>query len=270
MTPAKAGRAVARRGIYLLPSAFTVANVFCGFYAIIASIQGRYDLAGVLIGLAILLDTLDGRVARFANASSEFGREFDSLADQVSFGVAPMVLAYTWALHLWPRLGWLIGFLFVICGAMRLARFNIQQSTTDKRFFVGLPIPAAAGVVGALVYRFPDPLDSRTNALPVLALVFVLSLLMVSRVRYYSFKDFDLRRRQPHLVILFLALLIVAVFTHPEVMLLSMATAYLASGILLKIWSTFSRSRSDKRSEKPSDVSGTESTSTEATEAKEA
>lgn len=245
----KRERTRARRGIYLLPSAFTVANVFCGFYAIVSSIQGNYSLAGMLIGVAILLDTLDGRVARFANASSEFGREFDSLADQVSFGVAPMVLAYTWALHLWPRLGWLIGFLFVICGAMRLARFNIQQSMTDKRFFVGMPIPAAAGMVGALVYRFPEPLDSRNEALGVLVLVFLLSLLMVSRVRYYSFKDFDLRRRQPHLLILFLALLIVAVFTHPEVMLLSMASAYLASGILLKLWSAFSRSASEGRPE---------------------
>jgi CDP-diacylglycerol--serine O-phosphatidyltransferase len=239
----------ARRGIYLLPSSFTVANVFCGFYSIISSIQGEHALAGALIGLAILLDTLDGRVARFANASSEFGKEFDSLADQVSFGVAPMVLAYNWALRLWPRLGWLMGFLFVICGAMRLARFNIQQSTTDKRFFVGLPIPAAAGVVAALVYRFPEPVDARSDAALVLLLVMVLSLLMVSRVRYYSFKDFDLRRRQPHLVILFLALLIVAVFTHPQVMLLSMATAYLLSGVFLKLWSVLSRKKGDSPAE---------------------
>lgn len=238
-----------RRGIYLLPSAFTVANVFCGFYAIISSVRGELGFAGILIGLSILLDTLDGRVARFANASSDFGKEFDSLADQVSFGVAPMMLAYSWGLHLWPRLGWLIGFLFVICGAMRLARFNIQQSTTDKRFFVGLPIPAAAGVIAALVYRFPDPLTSRTDAIPLLGLVMVLSFLMVSKLRYYSFKDFDLRRRQPHLQILFLALLIVAVFTQPQVMLLSMASAYLLSGILLKLWSLFARPKSSSSGE---------------------
>jgi CDP-diacylglycerol---serine O-phosphatidyltransferase len=235
----------ARRGIYLIPSSFTVANVFCGFYAIISSIQGEHALAGALIGLAILLDTLDGRVARFANASSEFGREFDSLADQVSFGVAPMVLAYNWALRLWPRVGWLIGFLFVICGAMRLARFNIQQSTTDKRFFVGLPIPAAAGMVAALVYRFPEPVETRGDAGLFLLLVMLLSLLMVSKVRYYSFKDFDLRRRQPQLVILILALFIVAIFTHPQVMLLSMATAYLLSGIFLKLWSALSRGKGE-------------------------
>jgi CDP-diacylglycerol--serine O-phosphatidyltransferase len=232
-----------RRGIYLIPSSFTVANVFCGFHAIISSIQGEYGFAGALIGIAILLDTLDGRVARFANASSDFGKEFDSLADQVSFGVAPMVLGYTWGLHLWPRLGWLMGFLFVICGAMRLARFNIQQSTTDKRFFVGLPIPAAAGMVAALVYRFPEPLDSRGAAVPFLALVLLLSFLMVSKIRYYSFKDLDLRRRQPPLVILFLALVIVAVFTHPQVMLLVMASTYVVHGLVLRLWSLFSRTK---------------------------
>jgi CDP-diacylglycerol--serine O-phosphatidyltransferase len=240
-----------RRGIYLLPSAFTVANVFCGFYAIICAIRGEFALGGVLIGFAILLDTLDGRIARLAGASSEFGREFDSLADQVSFGVAPMVLAYTWGLNLWPRLGWLVGFLFVICGAMRLARFNIQQSSTDKRFFVGLPIPAAAGVVAALIYRFPAPLDTRGETLPVLGLVMILAFLMVSKLRYYSFKDFDLRRRQPYLTILFLALLIVAVSTHPQVMLLSMATAYLLSGLVIKLWSTVARPKPELRSEQP-------------------
>jgi CDP-diacylglycerol--serine O-phosphatidyltransferase len=240
-----------RRGIYLLPSAFTVANVFCGFYAIICGIRGDFALGGILIGFAILLDTLDGRVARFAGASSEFGKEFDSLADQISFGVAPMVLAYSWSLNLWPRLGWLVGFLFVICGAMRLARFNIQQASTDKRFFVGLPIPAAAGVVAALVYRFPEPLTTRAQTVPLLALVMVLSFLMVSKLRYYSFKDFDIRRRQPYLAILFLALLIVAVFTHPQVMLLSMATAYLFSGLALKIWSVLARPKTELTSEQP-------------------
>jgi CDP-diacylglycerol--serine O-phosphatidyltransferase len=232
-----------RRGIYLLPSAFTVANVFCGFHAIVSSIQGEHGIAGALIGLAILFDTLDGRVARFANASSDFGKEFDSLADQVSFGVAPMVLAYTWGLHLWPRLGWLMGFLFVICGALRLARFNIQGSSIDKRFFVGLPIPAAAGMVAALVYRFPEPLDSRASAVPFLGLVLFLSFLMVSKVRYYSFKGFDLRRRQSPLVIPLLALFIVAVFTHPQVMLLVMASSYVVHGLVLKLWSFLFRGK---------------------------
>jgi len=224
-----------RRGVYLLPAAFTVANVFCGFYSIISSIRGELALAGILIGLGILLDTLDGRVARFANASSDFGKEFDSLADQTSFGIAPMVLAHEWGMYLWPRMGWLIGFLFVICGAMRLARFNIQQSSTDKRFFIGLPIPAAAAVVASIVYRFPEPMTSRSQALPLLVLVLVLSLLMVSKLRYYSFKDFDIRRRQPHLTVFFLALLIVTVFTLPQAMLLILASTYLVSGLVLKL-----------------------------------
>ncbi len=243
-----------RRGIYLLPSAFTVANVFCGFYSTISSIRGDLAFAGILIGVAIVLDTLDGRVARMANASSEFGKEFDSLADQVSFGVAPMVLTFQWGLSLWPRLGWLVGFLFVICGAMRLARFNIQESATDTRFFVGLPIPAAAAVVAALVYRFPEPMTSQAEALPVLGLVTALSFLMVSKLRYYSFKDFDIKKRHPSLMIVFLALVIVAVFTHPQAMLLIMASVYLASGLVLKVWSWFSPPKVATPADAPADV----------------
>ena len=243
-----------RRGIYLLPSAFTVANIFCGFYSTISSIRGDLAFAAILIGVAIVLDTLDGRVARMANASSEFGKEFDSLADQVSFGVAPMVLAFQWGLSLWPRLGWLVGFLFVICGAMRLARFNIQESATDKRFFVGLPIPAAAAVVAALVYRFPEPMTSQAEALPVLGLVTALSFLMVSKLRYYSFKDFDIKKRHPSLMILFLALVIVAVFMHPQAMLLIMASVYLASGLVLKVWSWFSPPKVATPADAPADV----------------
>lgn len=243
-----------RRGIYLLPSSFTVANVFCGFYAIVSSIRGDLAFAGILIGVAILLDTLDGRVARMANASSEFGKEFDSLADQVSFGVAPMVLAFQWGLNLWPRMGWLVGFLFVICGAMRLARFNIQEAVIDRRFFVGLPIPAAASVVAALVYKFPERMTSQSEALPVLGLVTVLSFLMVSKLRYYSFKDFDIKKRHPSLMILFLALVIVAVFTHPQAMLLIMASIYLASGLVLKVWSWFSPPKASTPAEATADV----------------
>ena len=228
-----------RRGIYLLPSVFTVANIFCGFYSVVSSIRGDMAFAALLIGAAVLLDALDGRVARFANSSSEFGKEFDSLADQVSFGVAPMVLAFQWGLHLWPRLGWLSGFLFVVCGAMRLARFNTQQAPNDRRFFVGMPIPAAASVVAALVYQFPAPMVTRADSLPLLGLILMLSLLMVSGLKYYSFKDLDIRRRHPHLVILIFAFFIVAVFTHPQVVLLTMATTYAVSGIVFKFSALF-------------------------------
>jgi len=230
-----------RRGIYFLPTAFTVANIFCGFYAIIASMRSDTELAAALIGLAILFDLLDGRVARMANATSEFGREFDSLADVISFGVAPGILLYSWGLHLMNRVGWLACFLFVICGAMRLARFNIQQQVVDKRFFVGLPIPAAAGVPAAFVFMFPQPLDSPTQAVPALVLVVILAFLMVSTFRYYSFKDFDLRRRQSYLTILVLALLFVAIGSHPQTMLLLMAVAYTLSGPALKIYSLIRR-----------------------------
>jgi CDP-diacylglycerol--serine O-phosphatidyltransferase len=229
------------RGIYFLPSVFTVANIFCGFYAIISSMKGDLELAAMLIGLAILFDILDGRIARLANATSDFGKEFDSLADVISFGVAPAVLIYSWGLHLLPRIGWLACFLFVICGTMRLARFNIQSKIVDKRFFVGMPIPAAAGVPAALVFMFPEPLDLPAKVLPALVLIVFLALLMVSRLRYYSFKDFDLRRRQPYLTILFLALLFVAIGTHPQVMFLGMAVAYMLSGPAIKVYSLIRR-----------------------------
>ncbi|MFQ5789948.1 MAG: CDP-diacylglycerol--serine O-phosphatidyltransferase [Acidobacteriota bacterium] len=233
-----------RRGIYFLPSVFTVGNVFCGFYSIVCSMRGELELGSVLIGFAVLLDALDGRVARLANATSDFGREFDSLADLVSFGVAPAVLVYIWALSLWPRIGWLTCFLFLICGAMRLARFNIQGTVGDKRFFVGMPIPAAAGVPASMAFMFPKPLESRAEAVPVIVLVLLLAFLMVSTLRYYSFKDIDLRRRrQPYLVILFLALLFFAIGTHPQVMLLSMATGYMISGPALKLYSVVRRTQ---------------------------
>jgi CDP-diacylglycerol--serine O-phosphatidyltransferase len=227
VAPKREGR---RRGIYFIPSAFTVGNIFCGYYAIICSMQGWLELAAVLIGFAILLDTLDGRVARMADATSEFGREFDSLADVISFGVAPGVLAYTWGLKLWPRVGWLACFLFVICGAMRLARFNIQQKAVDKRFFVGLPIPAAAAVMASLVFMFPEPLAERQQTILPLLLMVALALLMVSTVRYYAFKDIDLRSRQPHLAILLLALFFIIIGSHPQVTLLAMSSIYVLSG----------------------------------------
>jgi CDP-diacylglycerol--serine O-phosphatidyltransferase len=241
-----------------VPTAFTVANIFCGFYAIIASIRGELDLAAMLIGLALLFDVLDGRVARLANATSEFGKEFDSLADVISFGVAPGVLVYSWGLHLLPRVGWLACFLFVITGTMRLARFNIQARVVDKRYFVGMPIPAAAGVPAALVFMFPEPFDSPAAVIPVLALIIFLALLMLSTLRYYSFKDVDLRRRQPYLNILFVALLFVAIGTHPQAMFLGMAFAYMLSGPSLKIYSMVRRSHltSRKTHEEPLTSSG--------------
>ena len=230
-----------RKGIFLLPTSLTVANLFCGFWAIIGSMQGKLELAAMLIGMAILFDLLDGRVARMANATSEFGKEFDSLADVVSFGVAPGVMLFAWGLHMLDKFGWSACFLFVICGTMRLARFNIQETVVDKKFFVGLPIPAAAGVPAALVFMFPEPLTSTTQTLPVLVLVVILALLMVSTLRYYSFKDFDLRSRQSYMTILFLALLFVAIGSHPQTMFLALSGAYMMSGPALKAYSLLRR-----------------------------
>ena len=250
-----------RRGIYFLPSLLTVANIFCGFYSIVSSMKGDLELAAMLIGWAIVLDTLDGRVARLANATSEFGKEFDSLADVVSFGVAPGVLAYVWALRLWPRVGWSACFLFLICGAMRLARFNIQKQADDRLFFVGMPIPGAASVMASIVFMFPTPLETLGQAIPITALVAGLALLMVSTLRYYSFKDIDLKGRHPYLVILLLALLFVAIGTHPQVMLLSMSVAYLVSGMALKGYALIRRSklapaREEALSSGPKDADG--------------
>ena len=204
--------------------------------------KGEMELAAMLIGWAVLFDILDGRVARFANATSDFGREFDSLADVISFGVAPAVLVFSWGLNLWPRLGWLTCFLYVVCGTMRLARYNIQQKAMDKRYFVGMPIPSAAGVFASLVFMFPEPLASKAQTVPIVILAVVLALLMLSTLRYYSFKDLGLRRRQPYLAILFLVLLIVAIGTHPQVVLLSIAGTYLLSGLALKAYSLIRRS----------------------------
>src|SRR5262245_50761010 len=187
-----------RRGMYLLPSLFTVGNIFCGYVSMVRATTGDYEAAALFILVAALLDALDGRVARLTGTSSAFGLQFDSIADVVSFGVAPSLLAWTWCLSTLGRVGWVVSFLFVISGAMRLARFNLNAASHDRRYFVGLPIPAAACVVATTVFAHPRP-PSRAEdpfiGILVLALVLLVSLLMVSRVRYRSFKDLDLKSR---------------------------------------------------------------------------
>src|SRR6186713_1946863 len=153
-----------RRGAAILPSLFTIGNLFLGFWAMVRTIHGQYAEAAPLIFWAILLDVLDGRIARMTGTTSEFGAELDSLADVVSFGVAPALLAYSWGFSTLPRVGWLVAFLFVVCGALRLARFNVQKSSVDGRYFVGLPIPAAAAPVAALVNVSPAPVDEKAHA----------------------------------------------------------------------------------------------------------
>jgi len=233
-----------RRGASLLPSLFTTGNLFLGFWAIIRTLNGQYTEAAPLIAWAIVLDMLDGRIARLTGTASEFGGELDSLADAISFGVAPALLAYRWGFEPVPRIGWLAAFLFVMCGVLRLARFNVQRHAVDGRYFVGLPIPAAAAQVAAVVHFLPQGIDERLHATLAVSGVVALAFLMVSTLRYQSFKNFDLRRRRSYINVLGIALLFLLVAAQPEVMLLAMSCMYTVSGPLLYAANIFRR-RSD-------------------------
>jgi CDP-diacylglycerol---serine O-phosphatidyltransferase len=240
-----------RRGVYLLPSAFTVANMLCGYYAVLATLDGRiadFDNAACAIGIAYLFDSVDGRIARAMKTESAFGREFDSLADIISFGIAPACLAYAWGvrafaaanapefLHLVP-LGWVIGFFFVACCGWRLARFNIQgMAPGSNRYFVGMPTPAAAGMIAAMVhFRGGEPIsDVRWSMLWLLLLV-GLGVLMSSTLRFYSFKDIQWTRRRPSLAIIVLALLVAAVVKLSGPTLLLLTAGYTAHGPLMQL-----------------------------------
>src|SRR6186997_1350066 len=195
-----------RRGVYLLPSMFTMANLFCGYACIVHSMRGELSTAALFIGFAFVLDMLDGRIARMTGTTSAFGLEFDSLADVVSFGVAPAILSFQWGLQPLGRIGWAAGFLFVAAAAVRLARFNIQSGSQDKRYFVGMPSPAAACIPAATVFAYPQGFQSATHAVAVLAMVIIPALTMVSTIRFRSFKTFDLQTRRSSAVLVLLAI----------------------------------------------------------------
>ncbi len=237
------GKRKLRRGIYLLPTCFTTGNLFCGFFSAIESLRGSYGRAAELIIVAAVLDALDGRIARLTGTTSEFGIEFDSLADVVSFGVAPALLAYAWSLTPFGRMGWLIAFLFVACAAARLARFNIQTSVQDKRFFAGLPSPAAAGSIASVAFAFPDRPEDHAVAGLVGALVVATALLMVSRFRYRSFKELDLHNRRSYVWVLPIAVALVVVFSEPRYAFMTLAAFYLISGPVAQIAGLFTRGR---------------------------
>src|SRR3954453_17410253 len=220
-----------RRGVYLLPSLFTMGNMFCGYACIVYAMRNELQTAAAFIGFAYVLDVLDGRVARMTGGESEFGLQFDSLADVVSFGVAPAILSFQWGLQPLGRLGWAAGFMFVACGAMRLARFNIQH-VSDKRYFVGMPSPAAAAIPASTVYLYPDGLYDYRAALPALAMVLVPAVLMVSTIRFRAFKTIDSQTRHPYWVLIFVAAGIMLIATHPRLMLVVIAYGYLLSGFL--------------------------------------
>lgn len=229
------------RGVYILPTLFTVGNLFCGYLSLWCSIRGTFELAAVLIIAAGILDGLDGRVARLTHSTSEFGEEYDSLADLVSFGVAPAVLAYSWGLADFHRLGWMASFLFVVGGSMRLARFNIQVHVVDKRYFVGLPIPAAAGTIATIVLATPERLVSRVWMGGLLGLTLLLSYLMISTIRYRSFKDLDLRKKRPAWILPAIALFFAVVAYWPEPSLAAFALVFVLSGLAGKLASLFRR-----------------------------
>lgn len=221
------------RGVYLLPSIFTVANLFCGYACIVFATQQDFDTAAILIGIAMVLDTMDGFVARLTRSSTAFGVQLDSLADVVSFGLAPAVLAFTWGL--WPlkRLGWAAGFIYVTAAAMRLARFNIQTTAAaDKRYFVGMPSPAAAGVIASTVYLFPFGPDDPRMALAALVMVVVPALLMVSTIRFRSVKAIDVGWRRSYLALFVAAIALALIASHPRIALVVLAYGYTIGALL--------------------------------------
>jgi CDP-diacylglycerol--serine O-phosphatidyltransferase len=223
-----------KKGIYLLPNLFTSFNLFCGFYSLIMSFHGSPIIACYAIILASFFDILDGRIARLTKTTSKFGLEYDSIADIVSFGIAPGILAYIWALTSFGRWGWLVAFLYVVCGALRLARFNLQIDTVEKKFFQGLPTPAAAGMVASTVILFNSLKESNliTSYTIFFFLMPVLSILMVSNFRYISAKHLSLEGRRPFrllIILIFLCILIVAKY---KVMLFSSFLFYTVLGPL--------------------------------------
>src|SRR5688572_5705038 len=222
-----------RRGVYILPTLFTLGNMFCGYSCIVYAMRGQYETAAPFIGFSVVLDMLDGRIARMTGSASDFGVEFDSLADVISFGIAPAILALSWGLQPLGRYGWLASFLFVTAAAMRLARFNIQSSMGgDKRYFAGMPSPAAAGVIAATVYAYPWGLTDYRTAMLAVALVLVPAALMVSTIRFRSFKTFDLQSRRPYTVVLLIAVGIALIAIEPRVVLVVLAYSYLASAFV--------------------------------------
>ncbi len=225
-----------RRGIYLLPNLFTTAGLFAGFYAIVAGMNGRFEAAAIAIFVAMVMDGIDGRIARLTHTQSDFGAEYDSLADMVSFGLAPALVVYSWGLHFLGKFGWLAAFVYAACAALRLARFNTQLGIIDKRYFQGLASPAAAAIIAGMVWSAHDFELQGTGIMVVaLLLTLIVSVLMVSKIRYYSFKDFSLKDKVPFLALVVLVLIIVLVSSDPPRVLFGVFMLYGISGPVLTL-----------------------------------
>ena len=227
-TPMRDGRM--RKGVYLLPSIFTFGNMLLGFYACVRGLRGDFQTAAILLVVAGFLDTFDGRIARMTKTESEFGKEFDSLADVITFGVAPAFLAHIWGLQFLGRIGWLIPVFYLLCAATRLARFNVQSRTTDSRFFVGLPTPPAAAATASIFYFLPPVAGAHWSAGLMLAALIGHGALMVSTFRYLSFKQHDLTRQWSYRNALLIGIFILLVAYNPPIVLFSAAVAYTLSG----------------------------------------
>jgi CDP-diacylglycerol--serine O-phosphatidyltransferase len=220
-----------RRGVYILPNLFTTGNLFCGFWAIIAVFQEKFFFAAIAILLASVFDILDGKIARLSGATSKFGVQYDSLADLVSFGIAPAVLAFSWALREYGRFGWLAAFLFVVCGALRLARFNVMSASGETKYFKGLPIPAAASMIALTILLYLRLIETAwVKDIVILVMIYVLAFLMVSNIRYFSFKEFNLAKRKPFSIFMFVVLSMIVIVMEPVLVLFAFVLFYIFSG----------------------------------------
>jgi CDP-diacylglycerol---serine O-phosphatidyltransferase len=226
-----------RKGIYILPNLFTLAALFGGFYAIVMAMNDRFDLAAVGVFCAMVLDSLDGRVARMTNTQSAFGEQMDSLSDMVSFGAAPALISYEWALKGLGRWGWFAAFVYCACAALRLARFNVNTGVVDKRYFQGLPSPAAAALVAGLIWLMND-LGFKGYELKWVMFAFSLyaGLTMVTNVPFYSFKDLQMKKSVPFVVIVAIALGIAVINIHPPIVLFALFVVYGLSGYVVYGW----------------------------------
>ena len=220
-----------KRTVYVLPNLFTTANLFCGVYSLIATLNEKFFHAAIAILIANIFDIADGKVARITNTTSKFGIEYDSLCDLVSFGVAPGLLIYWWALKPFGRYGWMASFLFIACGALRLARFNVMVEVTEKSRFLGLPIPAAASTIASLFLfynRFPEILYTKNIIL--LIMTYLLSFLMVSNIKYLSFKELDFLKKRPLTYLFILILFFILIASQPSIMIFFVFLIYALSG----------------------------------------
>jgi CDP-diacylglycerol---serine O-phosphatidyltransferase len=246
----------ARRGTYIVPNLFTTGNLFSGFFGIVSAIDGKFEIAAMAILISCLFDILDGKVARLTKATSRFGVEYDSLADLVAFGVGPGLLVYLWALRPFGRLGWLAAFLFVACGALRLARFNVQVGTVSSKYFVGLPIPGGATMIATTVLFFYGWEISSPHLLgaPLLVFTYLIGFLMVSTIPYNSFKDFEFVKSKPLPVLFGVIVLVTVVAVSPGPMMFTLLLTYVISGPLEYFLKRYRASQAAKATDSPGTI----------------